>query len=81
MHSIVGLQTFMSYTVVVAAKTSVGVGPYSSPIHVKTDEDGMFDQRQHIIIANIMYKRRGSQIYNFMGTKSSIYAFSCTWRL
>ena len=39
---IAGLEIYTDYHVVVAAGTSVGYGPYSDPLVVKTLESGMY---------------------------------------
>ena len=39
---IAGLEVYTDYQVVVAAGTSVGYGPYSDPLVVKTWESGKF---------------------------------------
>lgn len=35
------LKPFTTYTCVVAAQTSAGIGPYSTTVMAQTDEDGM----------------------------------------
>ena len=39
-HYIIGLETTSSYLVEVAASTSVGLGPYSEPVAVLTEQPG-----------------------------------------
>ena len=39
-HYIIGLETTSSYLVEVAASTSVGLGPYSEPVAVSTEQPG-----------------------------------------
>ena len=36
-----GLTAFTNYATIVAATTLAGIGPYSSPINVQTNESGM----------------------------------------
>ena len=40
LYSIVGLPKYTELEVSVAAKTSVGLGPASSPVNIRTREDG-----------------------------------------
>ncbi len=36
------LRPFTTYTIVIAAETTIGIGPYSKVFHVQTLEDGEF---------------------------------------
>ncbi len=36
------LKPFTVYFLTVAARTSAGIGPFSSPVSIKTHEDGMY---------------------------------------
>ena len=37
-----GLQEYVNYNISVRANTSVGAGPYSDPLTILTNEDGMY---------------------------------------
>jgi len=40
-HTLTNLEEYNEYTVMIAAATQVGVGPFSSPVNFTTLEDGM----------------------------------------
>ena len=52
-HTVTNLEEHVQYTVMVAAATRIGVGPFSSAVNFTTQQDGKTQSLEHFSLVNI----------------------------
>ena len=52
-HTVTNLEEHVQYTVVVAAATRIGVGPFSSAVNFTTQQDGKPQSLEHFSLVNV----------------------------
>ena len=56
-HTVTNLEEHVEYTVMVAAATRIGVGPFSSAVNFTTQQDGKSQSLEHFSLVNINSQR------------------------